>query len=155
MEQLRGGVELVSKINQVEKDIIRKHPGFAEQWFEDNKRFACTFKIGDIGSSNLFVRVPVLIGGTIAANNFLNMYMADIVHLTSDAVQVSGTNVESKIVDYNVNSDIYRVLMNMDGGDPKTLRICFDGYPQYGYHVFVLVLQEGVELMQKYITDLS
>ena len=83
------------------------------------------------------------------------MYMADIVHLTSDAVQVSGTNVESKIVDYNVNSDIYRVLMNMDGGDPKTLRICFDGYPQYGYHVFVLVLQEGVELVQKYITDLS
>ena len=34
-----GGVELVSKINQVEKDIIRKHPGFVEQWFENNKRF--------------------------------------------------------------------------------------------------------------------
>ena len=156
MEQLRGGVELVSKINQVEKDIIRKHPGFAEQWFENNKRFACTFKIGDDIPLTEFVRVPVLIGGNIGDLNFLSIFNADIGYLTSDLTIISNTDKESKIIDpsFGHSDEVYRVLMNMDGGDRRALRICFDGYPNYGYHIFVLVLKESIELVNKYVTNL-
>ena len=97
-----------------------------------------------------------MIGGNIGALNFLSIFNADIGYLTSDLTIVSNTDKESKIIDpsFGHSDEVYRVLMNMDGGDRRALRISFDGYPNYGYHIFVLVLKEGIELVNKYVTNL-
>ena len=97
----------------------------------------------------------MLIGGTIGNANFLSLFNADIINFTKDLVKVSGTDLDGKIIPYSGDTNVYSISMNLDGGNKKVLRICFDGYPMYGYHIFMLVLKEGIEVVNKYVSNLS
>lgn len=85
-------------------------------------------------------RIPVLIGGNIANQNFLSLYNIDLTNLSTDAKLQTGTD----IITPNKN---FTVSANKDGGNNLRLRIKFELTVNFGAHIFATVYAAGGRVM--------
>lgn len=85
-------------------------------------------------------RIPVLVGGNIANQNFLILYDVDLINLTENATLQTGTN----IIAANEN---FKMSANKDGGNMYKLRLKFELSVNLGAHIFVTVYSAGGRVM--------
>lgn len=85
-------------------------------------------------------RIPVLVGGNIANQNFLILYDVDLINLTENATLQTGTN----IIAPNEN---FKMSANKDGGNMYKLRLKFELSVNFGAHIFVTVYSAGGRVM--------
>ena len=137
----------ISALNtSVTQDITELNSNL--QWIMPSKNFwmegggdAYTLIVdySDVESSDLS-RIPVLVGGNIANQNFLILYNVDLINLSENATLQTGTN----IIAPNEN---FKMSANKDVGNMYRLRLKFELSVNFGAHVFVTIYSHGGKVL--------
>ncbi len=104
-------------------------------WMEGNGIYTVIVDYSDVESPDLS-RIPVLVGGNIANQNFLSLYDIDLVNLTQNATLQTGTDIIAPREGFELSA-------NKDGGNMCRLRLKFELFVNYGAHIFVTVYSAG------------
>lgn len=104
-------------------------------WLDGNDAYNVIVDYSNVEAPDIS-RIPVLVGGNIANQNFLVLYDVDLINLTENAALQTGTN----IITPNEN---FKMSANKDGGNMLRLRLKFELTVNFGAHVFVTVYSHG------------
>ena len=108
-------------------------------WMEGNDTYTVIVDYSNVESPDLS-RIPVLVGGNIANQNFLSLYDIDLANLTQNTTLQTGTD----IIAPNQN---FKLSANKDNGDTYRLRLKFELSVGFGAHIFVTVYSHGGKVL--------
>ena len=108
-------------------------------WMEGIGSYTVIVDYSNVESPDLG-RIPVLVGGNIANQNFLTLYDIDLANLPLNATLQTGTNIIAPREEFELSA-------NKDGGNVYKLRLKFELFVNYGAHIFVTVYSAGGKIL--------
>lgn len=105
-----------------------------DAWVNGQQNYAVIIQYDETDVSDLN-RIPVMVGGNIASQNFLYLYNIDLPSLPTNAAVQTGSAILE-----NTN---FRLSANKDGGNLRRFRLRFENLGSVGTHFFITVYAHG------------